>query len=166
MQCLKPTLIQYSEPTWCFWIYSMDRKSILSWTKRDCPRACVCKYLPLSKLIIFFFPSKIQQSPGSLCSCWVNAHWQKLVVSTIQPIFHKQKGQDLFSGTLFPLQLLQMLLLQGDTTLSVTHTTGKVKSSSFLIIPRFSISERPVVLLKAAKSSKERSLKSAYLHGF
>lgn len=49
-------------------------------------------YWLLNKAVTFYFLSNIAQSSGPVCSCWANAHCQKLEVSTIQSFFHKQKG--------------------------------------------------------------------------
>lgn len=59
------------------------RKDYPSLNRKRYAHICVGIYLLLNKLITFYFPSKIQQSSSPLCSCWANAHYQKLEVNTI-----------------------------------------------------------------------------------
>lgn len=159
MQCLKPMWLPHIVPSCYFLTLLCGRKVYPPLNKERDAHRHVHIYLLLNKLITFYFPSKIQQSSGPLCSCWANAHCQKLEVSKIQSIFHKQKGQDLFSGTQLPLQLPLTLLLKRDRALPVTQAVGKGQNSSFPTTHHFSTAERPVVLIKTTKSPKERDLK-------
>ena len=159
VQCLKPMWLQDTVPSWYFLTLLCVSKVYPPLDRERDAHICVYIYLLLNKLITFCFPSKIQQSSSPLCSCWANAHCQKLEVSTIQSIFHKQKGQDLLSGTQLPLQLPETLLLKKDRALPVTQVVRKGKNSSFPTTHHFSTAERPVVLIKTTKSPKERDLK-------
>lgn len=159
IQCLKPVWLQYTLPSWYFPTLLCGRKVYPLLDRERYAHICVHIYLLLNKFITFYFLSEIEQPSCPLCSCWANAHCQKLEVSTVQPIFHKQKGQDLLFGTQLALQLPQTLLLKRGRALPVTQAIGKGKNNSFPTTYHFSTAKRPVVLIKTTKSPEERYLK-------